>query len=65
MGKVKLSKIIEALEMIDRESNAYFNTRTTEIVVISDEDFRLAEKDVYRPMQIQTRLCYFCKIHRL
>lgn len=45
MKKVKLLKIIEALEMIDQENNAYLNKETYEIVIVSDEDFRLAEEE--------------------
>lgn len=48
MKKVKLSKVIDALEMIDQENNAYLNKKTYEIVILNDEDFKLAEgKAVY------------------
>ena len=44
MKKVELSKVIDVLEMIDQENNDYLNKETYEIVIVSDEDFRLAEE---------------------
>jgi len=41
---VKLSEIIEAIELQSDEMAAYFNRRTGEIITISDEEFRAAEE---------------------
>jgi hypothetical protein len=41
---VKLSEIIEAIDLQSNEMAAYFNRRTGQIITISDEEVRAAEE---------------------
>lgn len=43
--RVKLSDIIEGMEFQSDESSSYLNTRTGEVVLISDYDMRAAENN--------------------
>ncbi|MBW2148965.1 MAG: hypothetical protein JRG73_02390 [Deltaproteobacteria bacterium] len=42
---VKLSAIIDGMEIQSQESSSYLNKKTGEIVTINDEEFRAAEYD--------------------
>lgn len=43
MKKVKLEDIIEAMELVNDDSNYYYNKMTGEIIYVDDETRRLAE----------------------
>ncbi len=43
--KVKLSEILEGLELANSEITAYVNIKTGQVVLLSDEDVREAEKN--------------------
>jgi len=42
--QVKLDKIIDALESVSDTQNAYYNRSTGEVICVSEDDFRLAER---------------------
>ena len=44
-ARVKLSAILEALEMQGDETHAFLDKQTGEVVVLTDEELRAAEDD--------------------